>query len=55
VVNVPDTTPTAAFVETVLNDAPNLSPARDGAYAVALTEAVYQSAAKRRVVEVNLG
>ena len=55
VVDIPDTTPTAAFVDTVVEGAPNRSPGRDGAYAVALSEAVYLSAAERRVVEVNLG
>ena len=54
-VDIPDTTPTAAFVDTVVEGAPNLSPGRDGAYAVALSEAAYRSAAERRVVEVNIG
>lgn len=54
-VDIPDTTPTAAFVDTVVDGAPNLSPGRNGAYAVALSEAVYRSAAERRFVEVNLG
>jgi predicted dehydrogenase len=53
--DMPDTTPAAAFVETVLHNAPNLSPGRDSAYEVALVEAAYRSAAERRVVEVNLG
>jgi predicted dehydrogenase len=55
VVDMPDTTPTTAFVDTVVEGAANLSPGRDGAYAVALSEAVYRSAAERRVIKVNLG
>jgi predicted dehydrogenase len=54
VVDIPDTTPTAAFVDTVLTDAPNLSPARNGAYAVVLTEAVYRSIAEQKIVCVDL-
>jgi len=54
VVDIPDTTTTAAFVDTVLEGAPNLSPARDGAYAVALTEAAYCSVVEKRIVRVDL-
>jgi predicted dehydrogenase len=53
VVNIPDTTPTAAFVDSVLEGAPNLSPARDGAYAVALAEAAYRSAGEKRIVGLD--
>jgi predicted dehydrogenase len=52
--DMPDTTPAAALVETVLDNAPNLSPGRDSGYEVALVEAAYRSAATRRVVKVNL-
>ena len=54
VVDIPDATTTAAFVDTALEGAPNLSPARDGAYAVALTEAAYRSATEKRIVRVDL-
>jgi predicted dehydrogenase len=52
--DVPDTTPTAAFIDTVVEGSLNLSPALDGAYAVALTEAAYHSASEKRVVAVDL-
>jgi predicted dehydrogenase len=52
-VEIPDTTTTAAFVDTILEDMPNLSPARDGAYAVALTEAVYRSIAEKRIIYID--
>jgi len=55
VTDVPETTTTAAFVDTILSGAPNLSPARDGAYAVALSEAVYRSAAEGRIIQINRG
>ena len=54
VVDIPDTTPTAAFVDTVVEGLPNLSSARDGAYAVALSEAAYRSATEKRIVRVDL-
>lgn len=47
-----ETTPTAAFIDTIRNGAPNLSPARDGAHAVAFTEAVYRSIEEGTVVQV---
>ena len=50
---IPDTNTTAAFVDTVLSGAPNLSPARDGAHAVALSEAAYLSAAEGRIVKLE--
>jgi predicted dehydrogenase len=49
-----ETTPTAAFIDTIRNGAPNLSPARDGAHAVAFTEAVYRSIDEGSVVQVAL-
>jgi hypothetical protein len=52
-VDIPDTTTTAAFVATVLEGAPNLAPARDGAYAVALTEAAYRSAREGGIIRVE--
>ena len=53
-VDLPDITTTAAFVETVLDGAPNLAPARAGADAVALTEAAYRSIAEGRIVRVDV-
>jgi predicted dehydrogenase len=50
---VPDTTLGAAFVSTILDGKPNLSPAREGAYAVELMEAVYRSAAEGRIVQIE--
>lgn len=44
-----DTTPAAAFIEAIQGK-PNLVPAREGAYAVAFTEAVYCSVAEKRIV-----
>lgn len=45
--------PAAAFVAAVLDGAPNLCPPHEAVRAVALTSAVYQSAAEGRIVEVN--
>jgi len=53
-IELQDTTTTAAFVDTILKGTPNLSPARDGAYAVAFTEAVYRSIAEKRIVGIEL-
>ncbi|MGC9348939.1 MAG: Gfo/Idh/MocA family protein [Anaerolineae bacterium] len=52
-VDIADTTPTAAFVDTVLRGAPNLSPPRGAAHAVAFSEAVYRSTAEQRIVKVQ--
>lgn len=49
----PEMTPDGAFVATVLDGAPNLCTAREGAYAVALVEAAYLSAAEGRIVDVE--
>jgi predicted dehydrogenase len=51
---IPDTTKADAFVSAVTEGGENLGPARDGAYAVALTEAAYRSAAEWRIVRVDL-
>jgi predicted dehydrogenase len=45
--------PAAAFVATVLDDAPNTCPAHEAARVVALTEAAYQSVAEGRIVHVE--
>lgn len=50
---MPDTTLSAAFVATILDGAPNLSPAQDGAYTVALMEAAYRSAAEGQIVRIT--
>lgn len=52
--DLPDTTPAAAFVDTVLDGTPNPSPPRDGAYAVALTEAAYRSAATGQLISIDI-
>ncbi|MGC9349541.1 MAG: Gfo/Idh/MocA family protein [Anaerolineae bacterium] len=52
-VDIPDTTPTAAFVDTVLRGAPNLSPPRGAAHAVAFSEAVYRSVAEQAIVKIE--
>lgn len=44
-----DTTPAAALLNAIQGQ-PNLAPARDGAYAVAFTEAVYRSVAENRII-----
>jgi predicted dehydrogenase len=46
-----DTTPAAAFID-VIQGAPNLAPAQEGAYAVAFTEAVYRSVAEKQIIPV---
>lgn len=48
-----ETTPTDVFVKAALGLGPNLCPARDGAQAVAFTEAVYHSAAERAFVRID--
>jgi hypothetical protein len=50
---VGDVSACEAFVSAVTEGAPNLSPARDGAYAVALLEAAYRSAREGRMVRVE--
>lgn len=52
-VTVPSTNPDAAFVAAILDGAMNPASAVDGAYTVALTEAVYRSAAEGRIVEIT--
>jgi predicted dehydrogenase len=49
----PDLTKATAFVSAI-EGSENLSPAIEGAYAVALTEAAYRSAAEGRIVRVDL-
>lgn len=49
----PDTTMGAAFVETIMDGKPNLSPAHAGAYAVEFLEAMYRSAAEGRIVQIE--
>jgi len=51
--NVGDVSACEAFVSAAKEGAPNLSPARDGAYAVALLEAAYRSAGEGRMVRVE--
>ena len=46
-------TPTAAFVAAVLDGAPNISPAREAALVVALTEAAYRSAEEGHIIEIS--
>jgi predicted dehydrogenase len=49
-----DTTAATAFVAAILDGMPNDSPAQDGAYAVAFTEAVYRSAAEKQIIQLDL-
>lgn len=42
-----------AFITTILDNAPNLSPAAEAAHVVALTEAAYHSADEDRIVKVH--
>jgi predicted dehydrogenase len=51
---LPDTYTAAAFVDTILDGAPNLAPPHAGAHAVALTEAAYRSAATGQCVPVTM-
>jgi predicted dehydrogenase len=46
----PDLYPAFPFVSSILDGAPNLIPGEAGAHAVAFVEAVYQSAAEKRIV-----
>jgi predicted dehydrogenase len=45
--------PAAAFVAAILDGAPNPCPASEAARVVALTEAVYRSAAEEQVVRLE--
>lgn len=51
---VADNNVAAAFVSTVLDGELNMSPARDGAYTTAFSEAVYKSAAEKQIVHVDV-
>jgi len=51
---VPDITPAAAFIAAVTEGGINLTPGRDGAYAVALMEAAYRSAEEGCIIRVEL-
>lgn len=46
-------TPSAAFVATILDNAPNIAPAIEAAHVVALTEATYHSAAVGNSIEIS--
>ena len=48
-----EVTPAAAFVETVLDGAPNIVPAREAAHVVALTEAAYRSVEQQSIIEIE--
>ena len=48
----PGITPAAAFVNTVLDGAPNIAPAEEAAQVVALTEAIRQSAQANRIIHI---
>jgi predicted dehydrogenase len=51
----PETTIAEAFVSTILDGRPNLSPGEHAANVVALMEAMYRSAAEGRVVTIEQG
>jgi hypothetical protein len=46
-------TTTAAFVNTVLDGAPNIAPAREAAYVVDLTEAAYRSVEQHSIIGIE--
>lgn len=50
---IPNTTVAAGFVSTVMEGGQNPAPAHEGAYAVALTEAVYRSAEEGRIIQIE--
>ena len=50
---VPDMTPGAALVSTVLDDTPNLVPPNEGAWSVDFMEAMYTSAAEGCIVRIE--
>lgn len=49
----PDTTISAAFLATILDGQPNLSPAHEAAYLVELLEATYRSAAEGKIIHIE--
>jgi predicted dehydrogenase len=52
--SLPDTiTPASAFVSSILDGAANLAPVHEAAQVVALTEAIYRSAAEHRIVSID--
>jgi len=50
---VPDTTMSAAFLATILDSKPNLSPADEAAYTVELMEATYRSANEGKIIHIE--
>ncbi|MCE7979582.1 MAG: gfo/Idh/MocA family oxidoreductase [Caldilinea sp. CFX5] len=52
-VAVPDTTMSAAFLATILDGQPNLSPAHEAAYTVELMEATYRSANEGKIIHIE--
>lgn len=50
---VPDTTMSAAFLATILDGKPNLSPALEAAYTVELMEATYRSANEGKLIHIE--
>jgi predicted dehydrogenase len=52
-VTEPSVTPDAAFVAAILDGTPNPAPGIDGAYTVALTEAVYRSASSGQMTRIK--
>ena len=50
---VPDTTMSAAFLATILDGKPNLSPAHEAAYTVELMEATYRSANEGKFIHIE--
>ena len=44
----------SAFVSTLTEDAPNLAPAQEGAYVIALIEATYRSIREERIIKSDL-
>ncbi|HEY64457.1 MAG TPA: hypothetical protein G4O02_07780 [Caldilineae bacterium] len=51
---LPDTTPEDVFVSAAIQGESDLSPAREGAYTVALIEAAYRSAVEGHVIQILL-
>lgn len=49
----PDTTMSAAFLATILDGKPNLSPAHEAAYTVELMEATYRSANEGKIIHIE--
>lgn len=50
---LPETTLSAAFLATILDGQPNLSPAYEAAYTVELMEATYRSAAEGKIIHIE--